>query len=75
VQGGEGECCPLCVIFSLYVGGGVSYFVLYLVFEFVNKAGGEIVALCNVEDGLPFSESSVIVEGEVEHPLHVVSVC
>jgi hypothetical protein len=32
----------------------MSYFVLHLVFEFVNKAGIEIVVLCNVEDGLPF---------------------
>jgi hypothetical protein len=55
------------------MGGGVSYFMLYLVFEFVNKASGEIVALCNVEDGLPFSLSSVIVEGEVEHPFNVIS--
>jgi hypothetical protein len=34
----------------------------------------EFVVFCNVEDGLPFLVSSVVVEWEDEHPLNVVSV-
>ena len=35
----------------------------------------EFVVFCNVEDCLPFTVLLVVVEGEVEHPLYIVSVC
>jgi hypothetical protein len=38
----------------------MSCFLLHTVFEFVNEAGGEIVILCDVEDGLPFFALSVL---------------
>jgi len=41
----------------------------------VKEGRWEFVVFCNVEDGLPFPVLLVIVEGEGEHTLNVVSVC
>ena len=40
----------------------------------MKEGSWEFVAFCNVEDGLPFTVL-LAVEGEVENPLNVVSVC
>ena len=40
----------------------------------MKEGSWEFVVFCNVEDGLPFTVLLVI-EGEVEHPLNIVSVC
>ena len=74
VWGDKGEGCPLCVISSVCGGYSMHYSVLYLVFQFVEQGSWEFVVFCNVEDGLPLIVQSVIIEGEVEHPLNVVSV-
>ena len=41
----------------------------------MREGSREFVVFCNVEDGLPFTVLLVVVEGEVEHPLNIVSVC
>ena len=41
----------------------------------MKEGGWEFVVFCNVEDGFPFTVLLVFVEGKVEHPLNVVSVC
>jgi hypothetical protein len=75
VWGGKGEGCTLWAAFSVCGGCGACYSVLYLVFQFVKESSWEFVVFCNVEDGSPFTVLLVVVEGEVEHPLNVVSVC
>ena len=41
----------------------------------MKEGSWKFVAFCNVKDGLPFTVLLVVVEGEVEHPLNIVSVC
>jgi hypothetical protein len=41
----------------------------------VYQGGWKVIRFGYLENGLPFSVLSVVIEGEVEHPLDVVSVC
>ena len=41
----------------------------------MKEGSWEFVFFCYVEDGMPFTLLLVVVEGEVDHPLNILSIC